>query len=126
VQEVASSNLAGPTIFPRHNGVMAVIRSPYVYQQEITDAVEKVSAEFDSDVVRIRYNFGEDWTGDEAIFFRIVLKDSSTTKEKLGPVARRIRDALDIATKPWDKGLLTYCNFRSESEQKTLKEESWS
>ena len=64
---------------------MARVHSGLVQQKQIANGVEKASAELASDVVRIRYNLAEDWSGDVAVFFRVVLKDSATKRPSCAP-----------------------------------------
>ena len=76
------------------------------------------------DVVHIRYEIGEDWSGQWAIFFRAVLSDEAA-KQRLREVATnvvwRLGERLDFAA----LGVFPYHNFRSESEQAALREEAW-
>ena len=55
-------------------------------QSEIGIAVTEVVRLLSPDVVRIRYDIGEDWSGQWAIFFRVVLTDDAT-KRRLNKVA---------------------------------------
>jgi hypothetical protein len=54
--------------------------SGWVNQAQIASSVKRAEAALAPDVVRIRYSFGNDWTGDPSIFFRIVLSDDSSRK----------------------------------------------
>jgi hypothetical protein len=47
--------------------------SATIKQSEINAAVSEVLRLLAPDVVHIRYDIGEDWSGDWAIFFRVVL-----------------------------------------------------
>lgn len=51
-------------------------------QAEIDAAIERVQQSMGPEVVRIRYEIGEDWSGQGAIFFRIVLKDDVSAAPK--------------------------------------------
>jgi hypothetical protein len=46
-------------------------------REKIRDEVREVEAALRPDIVRIRYNIGEDWADRWAIFFRIVLSDDA-------------------------------------------------
>jgi len=91
---------------------------------EINAAVSEVKRLLAPDVVQIRYNIGRDWSGDWAIFFRVLLSDEAS-KTRLRAVATqvvwRLSDLLDFPS----MGLLPYHNFRSVSEQDVLREEAW-
>jgi hypothetical protein len=51
------------------------VRPAVTKQEEIDSAIGRVQQTIGPDVVRIRYEIGEDWSGQWAIFFRIVLTD---------------------------------------------------
>jgi hypothetical protein len=93
-------------------------------QQEIDAAVSEVAGMLAPDVVHIRSEIGRDWSGDWAIFFRVVLSDDAS-KQRLRQVATnvvwRLAERLDFPS----MGVFPYHNFRSESEQATLQEEAW-
>ncbi len=93
-------------------------------QHEIDAAVSQVVAELAPDVVRIRYDVGEDWSGQWAIFFRIVLTDEAA-KRRLRDVATKVVWGLASRLDFPGMGVFPYHNFRSVSEQATLQEEAW-
>jgi hypothetical protein len=103
----------------------SMLRPAAITQQERIDAeVRAVEATLRPDVIHIRYELGEDWSGQWAIFFRVVLSDDAA-KHRLRKVATNfewgLAERLDFAT----LGVLPYHNFRSESEQAALREEAW-
>jgi hypothetical protein len=51
-----------------------VMPSAVAQQADIERGVRSVEDALKPDVVRIRYNIGEDWSGQWTIFFRIVLR----------------------------------------------------
>jgi len=53
-------------------------------QSEIRAAIDEVERNLAPDVVRIRYDIGEDWSGQWAIFFRIVLTDEAARGRQRG------------------------------------------
>jgi len=93
-------------------------------QERIRAEVREVEAALRPDVVRIRYSMGEDWSGQWAIFFRVVLSDDAA-KNRLRQVAnnvvQRLGEHLDFDA----LGVFPYHNFRSESEQAASREEAW-
>jgi hypothetical protein len=93
-------------------------------QEKIRAEVRAVEAALRPDIVRIRYGMGEDWSGQWAISFRIVLSDDAA-KNRLRQVAEnvisRLAEHLDFNV----LGVFPYHNFRSESEQESLREEAW-
>ena len=99
---------------------MAVLK-----QREIEKGVATVERDFRRDIVRIRYDLGTDWSGDWAIYFRILLSDEASRDSRLHHFAERVRKRLREKIKPEEHGVLPYFNFRSESEQAELQEEVW-
>lgn len=71
-------------------------------------------------VIRIGYTFGEDHSGDQAFFFRILLADAQS--DQIMELAREARNVLAAADL---RGRFAYYSFRTESEQKELKEPEW-
>jgi hypothetical protein len=97
----------------------AITRRP-----EVNAAVSDIVRLLSPDVVHIRYDIDRDWSGDWAIFFRVLLSDEAS-KNRLSDVVSkvvwRLSECLDFPS----MGLFPYYNFRSESEQAVLREESW-
>jgi hypothetical protein len=93
-------------------------------QTNIESDVRAVEAAMRPDVVHIRYEIGEDWSGQWAISFRVVLSDDAA-KHRLRAVAtnveRRLAERMDFQA----LGVFPYHNFRSESEQAALREVAW-
>ncbi len=93
-------------------------------QPEINAAISKVLELLAPDVVHIRYDIGRDWSGDGAIFFRVLLSDDASKtrlREVTTQVVWRLAEFIDFPS----MGLFPYHNFRSVSEQALLKEEAW-
>ncbi len=93
-------------------------------QAEIDAAIQRVEQSIGPDVVRIRYEIGEDWSGQWSIFFRIVLKDDAA-RRRLRDVATNVVWGLAQQLDFPAMGVFPYHNFRSESEQAMLQEPAW-
>jgi len=77
-------------------------------------------------VVKWRHTFGDDWSGDPAIFFWVTLSDEASKRENLLNASEAFRKAIDEQIdfeNDWD--LIPYFRFRSESEQAILKGEAY-
>jgi hypothetical protein len=98
--------------------------SAFTRQNEIDAAANQVAAQLAPDVVRIRYEIGEDWSGQWAIFFRIVLTDDAA-KRRLRAIATKVVWELSRRLDFPGMGVFPYHNFRSVSEQAMLQEEAW-
>src|SRR5580658_3048807 len=98
--------------------------SAVTQQAEIETAIGRVQQIVGPDVVRIRYEIGEDWSGQWAIFFRIVLTDDAARRrlrETAAKVVWGLARELDFPS----MGVFPYHNFRSLSEQAMLQEPAW-
>ena len=93
-------------------------------QSEIRAAIDEVERNLAPDVVRIRYDIGEDWSGQWAIFFRIVLTDEAA-RRRLREVATNVVWGLARQLDFPAMGVFPYHNFRSVSEQSMLQEPAW-
>jgi hypothetical protein len=95
------------------------------HQPGINAAVVDVARELSPAVLHIRYEIGQDWSGDWAIFFRVVLSDEASHPHALRHATTMVRsrfaEKIDFAA----LGLRPYFNFRSRSEQERMREPAW-
>jgi hypothetical protein len=102
-----------------------VVSADLSSKPRINAAVTEAVKELSPSVRRIRYDIDQDWTGEWAIFFRVLLSDSASEPENLREIAPRVvrvmSDRLDLP----ELGLLPYFNFRSEAEQALAPESAW-
>lgn len=101
-----------------------VVPGAFTRQAEIDAAVNRVQQVVGPDVVRIRYEIGEDWSGQWAIFFRVTLTDDAA-QHRLRDVATKVVWELSRQLDFPGIGVFPYHNFRSESEQAILREPAW-
>ncbi|MCU1261205.1 MAG: hypothetical protein JWO80_4090 [Bryobacterales bacterium] len=87
--------------------------------------VEQIARELAPDVVRIRFNVGQDWSEHPAIYFRVILSDAASRPDRLanvtGMVSGRIFNELGLS----ESDLIPYFRFRSQSEQAKLRDQAW-
>ena len=70
-----------------------------------------------TEVVTWDYEIGEDWSGDPALFFLIVIRDEVATREMLPEVTRKITNFVMDRVDPRGRwGLIPYFRFISHSE----------
>src|SRR6266404_2110048 len=100
------------------------LSSAVTKQAEIQAAIDQVERSLASDVARIRYEVGEDWSGQWAIFFRVVLTDDAA-RRRLRDIANKVVWGLSRRLDFPGMGVFPYHNFRSVSEQAALREEAW-
>lgn len=95
-------------------------------QEQFAAAVADVERLLSPQVVRVRHTLGHDWSGEPAVFFRIVLSEANSNRDQLWEVTNRISNLIEDRIEPLEKwGVLPYFNFRSQSEQVQLKDPAW-
>lgn len=93
--------------------------------EEIAGDVERAKQKLGPEVVRLRYDIGEDTSGEPAIHFRIVLADYAICEDTLAKVTNQITTTLLDELEPYDRGLRLYTSFRGQSEQAGLNDPAW-
>lgn len=90
------------------------IPTRWIDSAEVDKAVGEFLKTLGPEVVRVRYNIGEDWTGDPALYFRIVLAGGvSADRKSFSDAAQRIRDTLFERLKPLEMwGPSPHASFR--------------
>jgi len=92
---------------------------------QINTAIRTALEELSPAVRYIRYRIDQDWTGEWAVFFRVVLSDEAADGDRLHEVSSRVRsrimDEIDIP----NLGMMPHFNFRTESEQAELRDPDW-
>lgn len=104
------------------------IPTRYIDTTEVEKAVDQVIKTLGPEVVRVRYNIGEDWTGDPALYFRVVLADSAIDLRNLANVSEvtnRVSAAFEQLKPLENWGLFPHFRFRTKSEQDQLNDPVW-
>jgi hypothetical protein len=102
------------------------IARAFVQQTQLDEAVSDLKPGLGSDVVTLRYTLGQDWSGDPAIFFRVVLSERASQRDQLRSSTSQIENAIMRRLQPLEEwGVLPYFSFRSMAEQAALQEEAW-
>ena len=95
-------------------------------QAQLYQAVSDLKPALGSDVVTLRYTLGQDWSGEPAIFFRVVLSDRASRRDQLRNATNQIENAIMQRLQPLEEwGVLPYFSFRSMAEQAALQEEAY-
>ncbi len=102
-----------------------IVPAAVVHRAELDSAVENVARTLAPDLVRIRYDLAEDWSGDLAIFFRVLLSDDASSRERLHEAATRVREQLERHVDFQELGVFPYHNFRGAAEQAVLRDAAW-
>ena len=86
-------------------------------------AVARAARSLDPQVVSIIPTLGNDWSGDPAVFFMVILSDSASRREQLLKISNQVSQAIVQQVRPLEEwGVLPYFNFRSQSEQAKLNQ----
>ena len=76
--------------------------------------------------MNLRYSLSEDWTGEPAIYFNVVLSEEASKPENLLKSYNRVAAVIQQRVEPLEQwGVLPYFNVRSQAEQSALQEEAW-
>jgi hypothetical protein len=89
------------------------------------EQVDRVAAKLAPDVVRIRVHMKEDWEGDPALDFRVILSDEASRRERLSEIVRTVEAALNEELGLADSEYFPYIRYRSWSEQASLRDPKW-
>jgi hypothetical protein len=93
--------------------------------KDLDRQVQDAAMNFPGEVVGIRYSIGDDWNGDPAIFFRVLLSDDASRPEVLADVTGRVGGKLFDDLRLGDSDYTPYFYFRSKSEQDEQKDPEW-
>ncbi len=109
----------------RDNLDMPFLPASDISPSQVEASIARTLTSFAPDIVRIRYSFEDDWSGDAALYFRVLLSDAAAAPARLLLTTRRIAESLRTDLRPEESGRITYFNFRSEAEQRELKDPDW-
>lgn len=105
---------------------MSLLSKGIVDRSELAELIDEEIQGIDPEVVRVRYSFGYDWSGEPAVYFRVVLSDEASQEAMLTRVADRIESKLCDKVRLFeDWGLQPYFSFRSKSEQDGRNDPDW-
>ena len=87
--------------------------------------VDEIARDLAPDVVRIRVMVGQDWSEHPAIYFRVVLSDEASRRDRLFSVTEAIKSRLIEKLALYESNHIPYFKFRSEGEQSKLQDPAW-
>ncbi len=109
----------------RDNEVMQMARA-FAHHAQLDEAIREIVPALGPDVVSLNYSLGYDWTGDEAIFFRIVLSARASQRDQLRKATNQIEETIQQRLRPLEEwGVLHYFSYRSPAEQAESKDKAW-
>jgi hypothetical protein len=105
-----------------------ILPRAFIHQREFAEAVERVEQKLreSGQVVRVRHDLDYDSTGEPAVYFRIVMPDSSFADVRLLAATDDVANALIGDLDPLERwGVYPYFRYRSQSGQEATQEPSW-
>jgi hypothetical protein len=92
-------------------------------QDRFQAAVARAAQRLAPHVVNVIATLGNDWSGEPAVFFMVILTDSASRRDQLLDVSNRASEAIVQQVQPLEQwGVLPYFNFRSQSEHTKLNQ----
>jgi hypothetical protein len=89
----------------------------FAQQPRFLAAVAQAANALQPQVVTVTPTLGNDWNGESAVFFEVVLADG-ITRAQLLPLTRQISQSVVQQVQPLEEwGVLPYFNFLTQSEQ---------
>lgn len=87
-------------------------------QAEFLAAVSRAARQLvGADVLSVIAALSNDWSGEPAVFFTVILSDQAS-RHNLLDTTKRVQHAIVTRLQPLEQwGVLPYFNFRSQSEQ---------
>jgi hypothetical protein len=102
------------------------IARAFAQQSQLDEAINELRPTLGPDVVQLAYTLAEDWSGDPAIFFKIVLSDRASRRDQLHSTTSQIERSIVMRLEPLEQwGVLPYFSYRSQAEQALLQEAPW-
>ena len=83
--------------------------------------VQEVAKTLGPDIVSVTPTFEDNWMGEPAVFFMIILTDAASERGRLLDTATQASRTIEWNVEPLEEwGVLPYFNFRLQSEQAKL------
>ena len=89
------------------------------------EQVDRIASDLAPDVVHIRMRVGYDWSDHPAIYFRVILSDEASQRDRLLEVIQRVRGMVRNELGFDELEHYPYFRFRSKSEQAQLRDPAW-
>jgi hypothetical protein len=100
----------------RDNGFVYLAKA-FAQQPQFFAAVARAADALQLDVVAVTPTLGNDWNGESAVFFQVVLADG-VPRAQLLPLTKRISQSIVQQVQPLEEwGVLPYFDFLTQSEQ---------
>lgn len=96
---------------------LVYLAKAFAHQPQFLAAVAQAAGALHPQVVAVTPTLGNDWNGESAVFFQVVLADG-IPRAQLLPLARQISQSIILQVQPLEEwGVLPYFNFLTQAEQ---------
>ena len=100
----------------RDNGFVYLAKA-FAQQPQFLAAVAQAAGTLQPQVVSVTPTLGNDWNGESAVFFQVVLADG-IPRTQLLPLTRQISQSIVQQVQPLEEwGVLPYFDFLTQSER---------
>jgi hypothetical protein len=100
----------------RDNGFVYLAKA-FAQQPQFLAAVAQAAGTLQPQVVAVTPTLGNDWNGESAVFFQVVLADG-IPRAQLLPLTRQISQSIVQQVQPLEEwGVLPYFDFLTQSER---------
>ena len=101
------------------------VPTAFAQQAEFQSAVNRAAQQLRPQVIDIASTLGNDWSGEPAVFFMVILSNAASQRDQLLRVTNQVSNAIVQMVQPLEQwGVLPYFNFRSEAEQAKINQQS--
>lgn len=110
-----------PILARTRDNRVVLIPTAFAQPARFRAAVDRAARRLAPHVVSIIPTLGNDWSGEPAVFFMVILSDAASLRDQLLNISNRVEQAIVQQVQPLEQwGVLPYFNFRSKSEQAKL------
>lgn len=101
------------------------VPTAFVQQTQFQSAVNRAGQQLGPDVVDLTFTLGNDWSGEPAVFFMVILSNAASRRDQLLRTTNQVSNGIVQMVQPLEQwGVLPYFNFRSEAEQAKINQRS--
>lgn len=101
------------------------VPTAFAQQAQFQSAVNRAAQQLAPQVIDLTFTLGNDWTGEAAVFFMVILSNAASRRDQLLRTTSQVSNAIVQMVQPLEQwGVLPYFNFRSEAEQAKINERS--
>jgi hypothetical protein len=112
-------------IYSKLAAVYTVNRCLVIATLPTQEQVDRIADDLAPDVARIRLRVGRDWSDGPALYFRVILSDEASRRDRLADVTERVRKKVVDELRLDELEPFPYFKFRSQSEQAKLHDPAW-